>query len=46
LDRNVPAAHAELMAAQVKDAVLHRYPNEGHFLVVPRFSEVISTITA
>ena len=46
LDRNVPAAHAELMAAQVKDAVLHRYPNDGHFLVVPRFSEVISTITA
>lgn len=45
-DRNVPAPHAELLAAQVKDGVLHRYPDEGHFLVVPRFSEIIATITA
>ena len=46
LDRNVPAPHAELMASQVKDAVLHRYPDEGHFLVVPRFAEVFAAITA
>ena len=46
LDRNVPAPHVDLMAAQVKDAVLHKYPDEGHFLVVPRFGEVIATITA
>ncbi len=46
LDRNVPAPHVDLMARQVKDAVLHKYPDEGHFLVVPRFGEVIATITA
>jgi pimeloyl-ACP methyl ester carboxylesterase len=45
VDRNVPAPHAELMAAQVPGAVLHRYPEEGHFLVVRRFGEIVSTIT-
>lgn len=45
VDRNVPAPHAELMAKQVKGAVLHRYPDEGHFLVVRRFAEIFTTIT-
>jgi len=42
-DRNVPAQHAELMAGMVPGAELHRYPGEGHFLVVPRLQEIMET---
>jgi pimeloyl-ACP methyl ester carboxylesterase len=42
-DRNVPAQHAELMARQVPGAVMHRYPGEGHFLVLPRLREIMET---
>jgi len=42
-DRNVPAQHAELMAGMVPGAVLHRYAGEGHFLVVPRLQEIMTT---
>jgi len=44
VDRDVPAQHAELMAGMVPGAVLHRYPGEGHFLVVPRLREIIETV--
>jgi pimeloyl-ACP methyl ester carboxylesterase len=44
VDRNVPAQHAELMAAMIPAAVLHRYPDEGHFLVVPRLKEIMDTV--
>ena len=46
VDRNVPAQHAELMAGMVSGAVLHRYPGEGHFLVVPRLREILDTVFA
>jgi pimeloyl-ACP methyl ester carboxylesterase len=42
-DRNVPARHAERMAGMVPDGVLHPYPGEGHFLVVPRLAEIMAT---
>jgi pimeloyl-ACP methyl ester carboxylesterase len=42
-DRNVPAQHAGLMAGMVPGAVLHQYPGEGHFLVVPRLREIMDT---
>ena len=42
-DRNVPDQHAELMAGMVPGAVLHRYAGEGHFLVVPRLQEIMTT---
>jgi len=45
VDRNVPAHHAELMAARTPGAELHRYPDEGHFLIVKRIDEILSTIT-
>ena len=43
-DRNVPAQHAELLASMVPGAVLHRYPGEGHFLVVKRLQEIMDTV--
>jgi pimeloyl-ACP methyl ester carboxylesterase len=43
-DRQVPAQHAEWMADRVPDAVLHRYPGEGHFLVVERLPEIMTTV--
>jgi len=46
VDRNVPAHHAELMASRTPRAVLHRYPDEGHFLVVARLGEILAAITA
>ncbi|HET6473788.1 MAG TPA: alpha/beta hydrolase [Pseudomonadales bacterium] len=46
VDRNVPAHHAELMASRTPHAVMHRYPDEGHFLVVRRIAEIVATITA
>ena len=44
LDRNVPAQHAELMATKVRGAIVHRYPDEGHFLVVHRLPEILRTV--
>lgn len=44
-DVNVPAAHAERQAATIPGATLHRCPGEGHLLVVPRFEEILTTIT-
>ena len=46
VDRNVPAHHAELMAERTPGSQLHRYPDEGHFLIVKRFDEIMATITA
>jgi pimeloyl-ACP methyl ester carboxylesterase len=46
VDRNVPAHHAELMASRTPNAVLHRYPDEGHFLIVKRIDEIFAKITA
>ncbi len=46
VDRNVPARHAELMAARTPRATLHRHPDEGHFLVVQHLGEILATITA
>jgi len=43
-DRNVPVQHAEWMASHVPGAELHRYPGEGHFLVVPRLAEILTTV--
>jgi pimeloyl-ACP methyl ester carboxylesterase len=45
VDRNVPAHHAELMASRTPRAELHRYPDEGHFLIVKRIGEILATIT-
>lgn len=45
-DRNVPAAHAERQASAIPGAVLHRCPGEGHLLGVPRFEEILSTVTS
>jgi pimeloyl-ACP methyl ester carboxylesterase len=44
VDRNVPAHHAELLAAATPGAILHRYPGEGHFLVVERLPEILADI--
>ena len=42
-DRNVPVQHAELMAAKVPGAIMHCYPNEGHFLIIRRLEEILNT---
>ena len=44
VDRNVPAQHAELMAKRVPGAIVHRYPGEGHFMVVKRLEEIVRTV--
>jgi pimeloyl-ACP methyl ester carboxylesterase len=41
LDRNVPAAHAELQAERIPKAILHRFPGEGHLLFVDRVDEIL-----
>jgi pimeloyl-ACP methyl ester carboxylesterase len=45
LDRNVPAQHAELLAARIPNATLHRCEGEGHLLFLPRLGEILRTIT-
>ena len=45
VDRNVPARHAELMASRTPGAELHRYPSEGHFLIITHINEILATIT-
>jgi pimeloyl-ACP methyl ester carboxylesterase len=44
VDRNVPVQHAQLMAAKVPGAILHRYPGEGHFMVFKRLAEILTTV--
>jgi pimeloyl-ACP methyl ester carboxylesterase len=43
VDRNVPVQHAQMMAAKVPGAILHRYPGEGHFMVFKRLEEILTT---
>lgn len=45
-DRNVPPAHGRLQADQVPGSVLHDCPGEGHFLVVDRLAEILTTVSA
>ncbi len=45
-DRNVPAHHAEVQAAAVPGAVLHRCAGEGHLLAIPRMEEILRTVLA
>ena len=44
VDRNVPVQHAQMMAAKVPGAILHRYPGEGHFMVFKRLAEILATV--
>lgn len=41
LDRNVPAAHAELQARRIPKAVLHACPGEGHLLFVDHLDAIL-----
>jgi len=43
-DRNVPAHHAELMAAATPGAVLHLVPDAGHFMIMKRLPEILATM--
>jgi pimeloyl-ACP methyl ester carboxylesterase len=45
-DRNVPAAHARLLARRVPKAQLHEYPGEGHMLIYERLEDILRTLSA
>jgi len=45
-DVNVPPHHVDVLAAGLPQATVHRYPGEGHLLVVDRLGEIIAAVTA
>jgi pimeloyl-ACP methyl ester carboxylesterase len=45
-DRNVPAAHARLLARSIPNAQLHECPGEGHMLIFDRLEDILRTLTA
>jgi pimeloyl-ACP methyl ester carboxylesterase len=46
VDRNVPPAHARLLADRIPGAVLHEIPGEGHLLFVDHMPDILGNIVA
>jgi pimeloyl-ACP methyl ester carboxylesterase len=44
-DRNVPLAHGRYVADTIPGAVFHKFPGEGHLLVIDHLEEILRTVT-
>ena len=45
VDRNVPPAHARILAERIPGAVLHEIPSEGHLLFLDHMPDILREIT-